>query len=122
MKLFKRGKSKKGAKEASAVVDSDSDDISLMSEDSDWEAERAALHQTLSGKAQLSAGGAGADPFEHASLWAEVGCQRARSLRARNLLSAHVITSAAAVVAVMYWFCRAPASSLLLPPSSETPF
>lgn len=69
----KRGKGKAGSKGAAASPagrpGSDSDDISLMSEDSDWAEERAALQAALSGKPQPSAK---AEDFEHASLWSEV--------------------------------------------------
>lgn len=68
----KSGKGKAGSKGAASpagLPDSESDDISLMSEDSDWAEERAALQAALSGKSQPSAK---AEDFEHASLWAEV--------------------------------------------------
>lgn len=77
-KLFNRRKSAKPA----AVVDSDSDTLSMMSEGSldDLEEERAALRAALSGEGSAPrASGSGAltaapavDPFEQASLWAEV--------------------------------------------------
>lgn len=77
-KLFK--KSGKAAKMA-AAVDSDSD-ISMMteSEDLELEEERAALRAALSGEGSagrapsggLAAAPGALDPFEQASLWAEV--------------------------------------------------
>ena len=78
-KLF--GRKKKGKPDASRAAgagDSDSD-ISLMT-DSDLEEERQALRATLS-KAITTSGPltAGADPFDQASLWAEVGRWVARS-------------------------------------------
>lgn len=72
-KLWKRSKSSKkpsGAQSAPVAASSDSD-ISLLSEESDWEAERAALRANLAAATSGSAA-APADPFEHASLWAEV--------------------------------------------------
>lgn len=68
-------KSKSGKRQAAAPVDASSDsDISFVSDDEvDWEAERSALRANLAAaSAQATAAGAAADPFEHASLWAEV--------------------------------------------------
>ena len=69
--MFRRTKS---GKQAPPPPSDNADDISLMS-DSDFEEEREALRAELSKGGQQLANPAGAavDPFENASLWAEVG-------------------------------------------------
>lgn len=69
--MFRRTKS---GKQAPPPPSDNDDDISLMS-DSDFEEEREALRAELSKGGQQLANPAGAavDPFENASLWAEVG-------------------------------------------------
>lgn len=67
-KLWKRRSSgNKPSSRQTAGGSSDGSDISLMSEDSDWEAERAALRANLAASTA-----APVDPFERAALWAEV--------------------------------------------------
>lgn len=68
-KLWKRRSSgNKPSSRQTAGGSSDGSDISLMSEDSDWEAERAALRANLAAASTA----APVDPFEAAAMWAEV--------------------------------------------------
>ncbi len=76
-KLWKKSRSGREASGGAAkeVAGSpEGSDISLMSEESDWEAERAALRANLAAASSGNAVAAPVDPFEHASLWAEVRC------------------------------------------------
>ena len=76
MGIFKKKTSAAAARgrPAAALVEGSSEsDISMMTDDQDWEAERAALRANLAAASSGPTAAAPAvDPFEHASLWAEV--------------------------------------------------